>query len=262
MKRWISAFALGVMLWGAAPANAQTGPDYDMKFDLTYTPLRVSTSDPKGVCHANMPAITFSGEGKIYRGIMFGGSYTKGGGNGMVLNGLNEDGYVDRMECRDTDFRDLKLYAKIPFNFEAFGQSSRVVGPEPKFSPFYGYVGYKNTSLTAKYPSTAPYIGKVNAESSSGVGIGLGCDVNWDPVGLYGQIVYYPAMFTKNVGVGVENGGTNDGTLRVWEWDLGVHSNFKDSPIQAKIGYHFEQHQASNVKLNYDGFQIGATAEF
>ena len=90
MKRWISACALGIMLWGAAPANAQTGPDYDMKFDLTYTPLRVSTSDPKGVCHANMPAFTFQGEGKVYRGIMVGGSYTKGGGNGMVLNGLNE----------------------------------------------------------------------------------------------------------------------------------------------------------------------------
>lgn len=261
MKRFIPALLLGAMICSATPALAED-EENDLRFELTYTPLRVSTTDPEGVCHANMSAITVGGEGRIYRGIMFGGNYTFGGSSALDLTGVDQYGVPERIEARDPAFRDLKIYAKIPFNMEAFASSNRVVGPRPKASPFYGYVGYKNTSLTCKYPTTAANLAHVNVENSSGIGFGVGGEYFWDPIGVYGQVVYYPCMLTKNVGITDPAGGNTDGFLRVFEWDLGLRSNFKDSPIQAKLGYHFEQHQASNVKLQYDGFQIGATAEF
>ncbi|MGN0013173.1 MAG: hypothetical protein ACI37J_07700 [Candidatus Bruticola sp.] len=258
MKKLIPALALGAALFSALPAAAQTGPDHDMRFELTYSPLRISTSKPSGVVHSNLTAITFSGEGRIFQGIMFGGSFTRGGGSNLDVVGVNEFGDPITMNCSGPEFNDLKVYAKIPFNFASLAESDRTMDKAPAMSPLYGYVGYKNTSLTSKWPDGSGFTGKANIENSSGFGFGLGAEFNWDPVGLYGQAVYYPCMITKNVGLD----GNPDGKLNVWEWDLGLRTNFKDSPIQAKIGYHFEQHSASNLKLKYDGIQIGATAEF
>lgn len=261
MKRYIPALLLGAMIWNAAPAAAQSGPDYDMRFELTYTPLNISTTDPSGVCDASMNAVTIGGEGRIFRGIMFGGNYTRGGGNDLNLNGVDAMGMPQQITCSDPLYQDLKIYAKIPFNFESFADSDRVSGPRPAMSPFYGYIGYKNTNLSAKYPAPALNTGSMNAEVSSGFGFGLGADIKFKPLSLYGQVVYYPTMITKNIGLGVD-GVNGNGYLRVWEWDVGLRSNFKNSPVQARVGYHFEQHQASNIKLQYDGIQVGASAEF
>ncbi len=260
MKRFIPVLLAGLIWLGSGPAAAQTGTDHDVRFDLTYTPLRVSTSNPSGVVHSDMSAITVAGEGRVFRGLMFGGSYTWGGGNDLTITGIAGNQTLTDVKFDDAEYGDFRLYAKIPFNWEAFADSDRTMGPKPAFSPFYGYVGYKNTQLNATAPSTAPTIGRLNVESASGIGFGLGADVEFDPVSVYGQFVYYPTMFTKSVGV---SGGTsNDGFLRVYEWDLGLRTNLGESPVQAKVGYHFESHQAQNVQLRYDGFQVGATASF
>ncbi len=259
MKKLMPALALGALLWAAAPAAAQTGPDYDMRFELTYTPLRISTSDPSGVVHSNINAITLSGEGRVFEGIMFGGSYTFGGGSDLDVVGIDSVmGAPVTFNCSSPEYKDLEIYAKIPFNFREFGDRSRTMDGPPAMSPFYGYVGYKNTSLTSKWPDGAGLTGKANIENSSGFGFGLGAEFAWEPIGLYGQAVYYPAMITKNVGLD----GNPDGKLNVWELDIGIRTNFKDSPIQGRIGYHWETHNASNVDLRYDGIQIGAVAEF
>ncbi len=260
MKRLIPVLLAGLMWLGAAPAAAQTGTDHDMRFDLTYSPLRVSTSNPSGVVSSNMSAITVGGEGRVFRGLMFGGSYTWANSNDLTITGIAGNQTLTNVGFSDVEYGDLKLYAKIPFNWEAFANSDRTMGPTPAFSPFYGYVGYKNTQLNATAPTTAPTVGRLNIESASGIGFGLGADVEFDPVSVYGQFVYYPTMFTKTVGVA--NTNASDGFLRVYEWDLGLRSNFGDSPVQAKVGYHFESHQAQNIQLRYDGFQIGASAAF
>ena len=90
------------------------------------------------------------------------------------------------------------------------------------------------------------------------MGIGIGADLAFDPVGLYGKFVYYPAMITKNVGIDPDN----DGKLYVIEWDAGVRTNFRESPVQARIGYHYEQHKAKNIKLKYQGVEFTAVAQF
>ncbi len=263
MKRFISILVAGLVWMGASPAAAQTGSDHDMRFDLTYTPLRVSTSNPSGVVNSDMSAITVSGEGRVFRGLMLGGSYTWGGGTDLTVTGVVNNQNLQDFRFNDTEYGDFRLYAKIPFNWESFADADRTMGPKPAFSPFYGYVGYKNTQLSADTSSlmggNVP-LGRLNVESSSGIGFGLGADVQWDPVSVYGQFVYYPTMFTKSVGV--SNGGNPEGYLRVYEWDLGLRTNLGDSPVQAKVGYHFESHQAQNVQLRYDGFQFGATAAF
>ncbi len=261
MKSYISALVLGAMIWGAAsaPASAEMGPDYDMRFELQYMPLRVSTSGPAGVCNANMPVIKASAEGRVYKGFILGGNYSFGSGRNMNIVGMGVGGNLDVLNCSDPQYKDLELYVKIPFNFESFIESDRVAGPAPAFSPLYGYIGYKNTSLKAHAPVAVAAYDKINVETSSGVGIGLGADLAFDPVGVYGQFVYYPCMITKNVGVDPD---VADGKLYVIEWDAGVRSNFKDSPVQARIGYHYEQHKAKNIKLKYDGVQIAAVAQF
>ena len=261
MKRFIPALLAGLVLLMGQPAMAQTGQDYDMRFDLTYTPLRVSTSNPKGVVAANMSALTFGGEGRVFQGLIFGGNYTRGTGNGLTITGVAGNQALTNVGFENPEYGDLKLYAKIPFNWEAFANSNRTMGPTPSYSPVYGYVGYKNTQLSAAAPSTAPTLGRLNIESASGMGVGLGADVKFDPLSVYGQFVYYPTLFTKSVGVAGTTGST-DGFLRVYEWDLGLRTNLGDSPIQAKLGYHFESHQAQNVQLRYDGFQFGASASF
>ncbi|MBQ7529886.1 hypothetical protein IJT10_08335 [bacterium] len=258
MKKLIPALALGLTLFSSLPTFAQTGPDYDMRFELTYTPLRVSTSKPSGVVHANLNAITFNGEGRIFKGILLGGTYTRGSDNKMDIVGVDDIGDPVTLNCRDPKFTDLKVYTKIPFNFQSVAEASRTGDGTPAMSPLYGYVGYKNTSFTSHWPNEAGHAGKANIENSSGFGFGLGAVCNWNPIGLYGQAVFYPCMITKNIGLD----GEPDGKLKVWEFDLGLRSHFENSPIQAKIGYHWEQHSASNIKLRYDGFQIGASAAF
>lgn len=259
MKRWIPALVLGAMVWGIAPAQAEgMGPDYDMRFELEYMPMRVSTSGPEGVCNSNMPVVQLKGEGKIFRGLLLGGSYAMGSGTNLNVVGVDANGIMDVINCKDPDYRDLELYLKIPFNFDAFIDSDRVGGPEPSLAPVYGYIGYKNTCLKANAPIDVQTYNKLNIESSSGVGFGLGCDFAFEPVGVYGQFVYYPSMITKNVGVD----GSGDGKLYVFEWDAGVRTNFRESPVQARIGYHYEQHQARNIKLNYQGVEFAAVAQF
>ena len=259
MKRYIPALVLGALMWGATPASAEMGPDYDMRFELNYMPLRVSTASPAGVCNSNMPVVQLSGEGRVFHGFILGGSYAMGNGSDLNVVGIAPGGGVlDAYQCTKPKYRDLEVYVKIPFNFQDFADADRVVGPRPKYSPFYGYIGYKNTSLRATPP--ADYLtGPLNVESSSGVGLGVGADVAFEPVGVYGRFVYYPSMFTHNVGVDQEE---PDGKLYVIEWDAGIRTNFKDSPIQARIGYHYEQHKAKNIKLKYDGVQFAATAQF
>lgn len=261
MKRFIPALLVGLALFGSAPASAQTGEDFDMRFDLTYTPLRVSTSNPSGVVSSNLNAFTFGGEGRVFQGLIFGGNYTRGTGNSLTVTGVAGNQVVTGVGFSDPEFADLKLYMKVPFNWQEFANSDRTMGPKPRYSPFYAYFGYKNTTLNATAPTTMPTIGRLNIESASGGGLGLGADVAFDPLSLYGQFVYYPTLFTKNVGV-AGPGGAADGFLRVYEADLGIRTNLGDSPIQAKLGYHFESHQAQNVNLRYDGFQIGASASF
>src|SRR5690606_33573781 len=95
-------------------------------------------------------------------------------------------------------------------------------------------------------PSTAPSLGRLNVESASGGGLGMGADVNFDPISLYGQFVYYPTLFTKNIGASTTS---TDGFLRVYEYDIGLRAKFGDSPFSAKIGYHREDHNARNVDL-------------
>jgi len=211
-----------------------------------------------------MNAITVAGEGRVFRGLMVGGSYTWAGGNDLTVTGVVGNQNLTDFHYNDTEYGDFRLYAKIPFNWESFADADRTIGPKPAFSPFYGYVGYKNTQLSADTPALqpggGPPLGRLNIESSSGIGFGLGADLQMKPVSVYGQFVYYPTMFTKSVGV--SNGTNPDGYLRVYEWDLGLRTNLGDSPVQAKVGYHFESHQAQNVQLRYDGFQIGATAAF
>lgn len=258
MKKLVSALALGAVIWSAVPASAQSGPDYDMRFELTYSPLRVSTSRPSGVVHSNLNAITLGGEGRVFQGIMFGGNYTFGSSSKLDITGTDDFGVPVTLNCKNPEFKDFNLYAKIPFNFQSFAESNRVMEDRPAMSPFYGYVGYKNTCLRSSWPDGSAFTGKANIESSSGFGFGLGAEANFDPIGIYGQAVYYPCMLTKNVGL---EGGDN-GKLNVWEWDLGLRTHVEGSPIQGRIGYHWEQHAASNVKLNYSGFRIGATAEF
>lgn len=258
MKKLISALALGTLMWTALPAQAQSGPDYDMRFEITYSPLRVSTSSPKGVVHCNLNAVTLGGEGRVFEGIMFGGNYTRGSSGKLDINGVDEFNNPVTFDCKNPQFSDLNLYLKIPFNFQAFADSSRTRDDRPVMSPFYGYVGYKNTCLRSTWPDGSGLTGKANIENSSGFGFGLGAEANWDPIGVYGQAVYYPCMLTKNIGLD----GQPDGKLNVWEWDLGLRTHIEDSPIQGKIGYHWEQHRGSNLRLKYDGFRIGISAEF
>ena len=260
MKRFIPVLLAGLMLLGSGPAAAQEGPNHDVRLDLTYTPLRVSSAKPSGVVSSNMGALTLSGEGRIYKGLMFGGTYSFGSSNDLSITGIAGNQTLTNVSFSDAKYSDWRLYAKSPFIWEAFADSDRTMGPAPAFSPVYGYVGYKSTQLSATAPSTAPTLGRLNIESASGVGFGLGADLKFDPVGLYGQFVYYPTMFTKSVGVSGTN--ANDGFLRVYEWDLGLRTYLGDSPVQAKVGYHFESHQAQNVQLRYDGFQFGASASF
>ncbi|MDO5297652.1 MAG: hypothetical protein Q4F00_13675 [bacterium] len=259
MKRYIPALVLGALVWGAAPASAEMGPDYDMRFDLNYMPLRVSTAGPSGVCSSSLPVVQLSGEGRVFQGFILGASYAIGDGSKLNVVGNSGGGMLDAYQCTDPKYRDLEVYVKIPFNFQDFADADRVVGPRPKMSPFYGYFGYKNTSLRATPPTDVTLSGPLNVEASSGVGVGLGADFAFDPVGVYGKFVYYPSMFTHNVAVDTE---TPDGKLYVIEWDAGIRTNFKDSPIQARIGYHYEQHKAKNIKLKYDGVQFAASAQF
>lgn len=259
MKRLVPAIVLGTMIWGSAPASAELGPDYDMRFDVSYMPMRVSTSSPSGVCNSNMPVFQLSGEGRVFRGFILGGSYAMGDGSKLNVIGDNGAGVLEAYQCTSPKYRDLKVYVKIPFNFQAFADADRVVGPAPNYSPFYGYIGYKNTSLKATAPTDITLVGDLNVEASSGVGLGVGADFAFDPVGIYGQFVYYPCMITKNVGTETD---APDGKLYVLEWDAGIRTNFKNSPVQGRIGYHYEQHQARNIKLKYDGVQFAVSAQF
>ena len=126
MKKLIPALALGAALFSALPAAAQTGPDHDMRFELTYSPLRISTSKPTGVVHSNLTAITLSGEGRIFEGIMFGGSFTRGGGSKLDIVGVNDFDDPITMNCSNPEFNDLKVYAKIPFNFASLSERTKL----------------------------------------------------------------------------------------------------------------------------------------
>ena len=196
------------------------------------------------------PAVPFAGKFRII-------DFTL---SNCVNSGINTVGVL-------TQYRPHSLSDHIgigkPWNLDRNRGGVRILSPYQERGGQHWYAGtadaiYQNLGLTSKWPDGSGLTGKANIENSSGFGFGLGAEFNWDPVGLYGQAVYYPCMITKNVGLD----GNPDGKLNVWEWDLGLRTNFKDSPIQAKIGYHFEQHSASNLKLKYDGIQIGATAEF
>lgn len=260
MRRLLPALVLGAMIFGAAPANAEMGPDYDVRLDVQYMPLHVSTSKPSGVVEANMPVIRLSAEGRVFKGFVLGGNYAFGDGNHLNISGTSQTtGLPETYECTDATYRDYNIYVKIPFNYSAFGEAERVMGPRPCFSPFYGYIGYKDTQLRATPPTSKVLSGKMNVEKASGFGIGIGADLALDPVGVYGQFVYYPSMKTHNIGGDVEH---PDGKLHVLEWDAGIRTNFEESPIQARIGYHYEQHKGKNLTLKYDGVQFAATAEF
>lgn len=262
MRRLLPALVLGALIFGVAPtpARAEIGPDYDVRLDVQYMPLRVSTAKPSGVVNCNMPVVRLSAEGRVFKGFVLGGNYAFGNGDHLNITGTSvSSGVKDTYECTDASYRDFNIYVKIPFNFQAFAEADRVVGPRPCFSPFYGYIGYKDTQLRATPPQSKVMSGPMNVEKASGFGIGIGADFAIDPVGVYGQFVYYPSMSTHHIGADMEH---PDGKLYVMEWDAGIRTNFEESPIQARVGYHYEQHKGTNLTMKYDGVQFAATAEF
>lgn len=260
MKTSMPAALAGLLLWTSGAALAQQGPNHDLRFDLVYSPMRVSTSSPSGVVNANMGTLTFTGEGRVFEGLLFGGSYTRGQGNELTITGVTSPGVtLSNVAFSDPQYQDIKVYAKIPLNWQAFAKAERTMTPRPRFSPVYAYLGFKSTTLNAQAPSTAPTLGRLNIEQASGGGLGLGADLDFDAFSLYGQVVYYPSLSTSKIGASTTS---DDGFLRVLEYDLGFKARLGKSPVHAQLGYHREQHQASNVTLNYDGIRLGASAQF
>ena len=95
MKRYIPALVLGALVWGAVPASAEMGPDYDMRFDLNYMPLRVSTAGPSGVCSSSLPVVQLGAEGRVFQGFILGASYAIGDGSKLNVVGNSGGGMLD-----------------------------------------------------------------------------------------------------------------------------------------------------------------------
>lgn len=246
--RSLQALIFGALLLLAVrPAAAQvSGQTYDGRAELTYTPVTIRS----GVVNGSMGTFTISGEGRVYRAIMLGGSYSRGTGGRLTVAGV---------PFSNAEWNDLKIYVKVPLNWDAFAESERTMGPTPAFGPLYAYVGYKNTTLRAT-SNLVPPLGQVNIDKGYGAGFGLGADVRFQqPLSVYGQFVYYPQFFASNVGA-----GTPGSFLRAYEAYVGVRTNFgfEDSPVEAKVGYHRESHQYTNANVIYDGLTVGATARW
>lgn len=237
--RRLTALALGLILLLSGPAAAQQGQSYDIRAELLYTPLRVQSTGSTRV-NGDLPALTLRAEGRVYQAIILGGEVTR-----AVSGGLD----VGNQTFDSPEFLDFKIDVKVPFNIGDFIEAERVRGPRPAFSPFYAYVGYKDTTLSAINPLTRD---RRNIESAGGPGFGLGTDIYLEPVSLFGQFAYYPTLFVSE-----------NQFLRVYEADAGLRTSFsEDRRLQLRLGYHWEKHDASNLSLIYDGIRLGASAEF